>query len=355
MFGNIPILGICFIISIISILIVLAFASCFKLYDTIDDRKIHDGNIPRLGGVAIVFSFVTGIFLFYFFESNTVSMGKNIWYMVVGGNLILIMGVWDDIKPWRALRKLFVQILAAVLTLWGGFSFHRLSLSTLNIHWEFGLLRYPITFLWIIGITNAVNLIDGLDGLAGGIAVFVSLTYALFFYRYGNEVAMMVCLLVSFSVMGFLVFNLPFPRAKIFMGDGGSQFLGYILACLPLIADKAGLASISLPYAAAVLIIPIFDTFAALWRRKREGRSFFEPDKFHLHHKLILIGFSKRQSLLIVMIFQLLLSLFIATAAWTGGLIATVLLFSVYLMGIFFFAVIHIRKEGALVEKQGLI
>jgi UDP-GlcNAc:undecaprenyl-phosphate GlcNAc-1-phosphate transferase len=164
---------------------------------------------------------------------------------------------------------------------------------------------------------------------------------------------MMLCLLVAVSVAGFLVFNLPLPRARIFMGDGGSQFLGYMLACLPLITDRAGLATISMPYAAAVLLIPIFDTFAALWRRKREGRGFFDPDQFHLHHKLLLIGFSKRATLVVVMAFQFLISTFIALAGWTGGLISAVLVIAVYLMGILFFTVIHIRKEDALVEKNG--
>lgn len=348
--GNFPVLGICFVISLVSILSVLIIASRLNLYDTIDERKIHEGNIPRLGGVGFVLAFIAGVTIFYFTEENTVRISKNIWYMVTGGLLIFAMGVWDDIRPWRARRKLLVQVLAAGLTLAGGFTFHKISFSSFGINWNLGLFRYPVTFLWIIGVTNAVNLIDGLDGLAGSIAVLVSLTYALFFYRYGNQQAMMLCLLVAVSVSGFLVYNLPFPRAKIFMGDGGSQYLGYILACLPLITNSAGLATISMPYAAAVLIIPIFDTFAALWRRKRDGMGFFDPDQFHLHHKLILIGFSKRQTLVLIMMFQLLLSIFIALAGWTGGLISSMLVLAVYLMGILFFTVIHIRKEGALEE-----
>lgn len=352
MLGNGPVLGISFVISIVSIFAVLAFASRFKLYDTIDERKIHEGNIPRLGGIGFVFAIVAGVALLYLSGSSTVSITPRIWSMVAGGVLIFVMGVWDDIHPWRARRKLLVQVTAALLTLVGGFTFHKVSFSSLNINWNLGLLRYPVTFIWIIGVTNAVNLIDGLDGLAGGIAVFVSLTYALFFYRYGNDPAMMLCLLVAVSVAGFLVFNLPLPRARIFMGDGGSQFLGYMLACLPLITDWSGLATISVPYAAAVLLIPIFDTFAALWRRKREGRGFFDPDQFHLHHKLLLIGFSKRATLVVVMAFQFLISTFIALAGWTDGLISAVLVIAVYLMGILFFTVIHIRKEDALVEKD---
>jgi UDP-GlcNAc:undecaprenyl-phosphate GlcNAc-1-phosphate transferase len=132
------------------------------------------------------------------------------------------------------------------------------------------------------------------------------------------------------------------------MGDCGSQFLGFILAVLPLIADNRGFATISLPYASAVLIIPIFDTIAAIWRRLREHRAILDPDRFHIHHKLMLIGYSKRQTLMVVMLFQAIISILVISSAWTTSFVSIVLLFAVYLIAVMFFAVIHARKEGVI-------
>lgn len=345
---NLVILGISFFVSILSISAVIAFTRRFNLFDSIDERKIHEGKIPRLGGVGIFFSFVAGLLMFYFDDSSRAFLGPRVLLLIASGGMIFFMGVWDDVKPWRARYKFLIQIIAAVLVLFGGFTFRKISFGSLNLSFPLGWFQYPLTFCWIIGVTNAVNLIDGLDGLAGSISTLVALTYSLFFLRYGNDVAMLVCLLIAVSVSGFLVFNLPFPKAKIFMGDGGSQFLGFILSVLPLINTRQGLATIALPYAAAVLLIPIFDTLAAIWRRIREHRHILEPDRLHIHHKLLMLGFSKRQTLVVVIVLQLIIALFVASSGWMGGTFSMVLLFTVYLMGILFFTVIHVRKESAL-------
>ena len=345
---DLVILGMSFLISIVSVFGVIAFTKRHNLFDTVDERKIHEGNIPRLGGIGIFIGFIAGILIFYFDDPHRSFLGSRVWLIIAGGSIIFVMGVWDDLKPWRARYKFLTQCLAAILVLAGGFTFRKISFGSLNIAIPMGWFQFPLTFCWIIGVTNAINLIDGLDGQAGSIATLVALTYSLFFLRYGNEVAMLVCLLLAVSVSGFLVFNLPFPKAKIFMGDGGSQFLGFILSVLPLINNRQGLATIALPYAAAVLLIPIFDTVAAIWRRVREHRQILEPDRLHLHHKLLMLGFTKRQTLVVVIILQLVIALFVASAGWTGGTFASLLLFTVYLMGILFFTVIHVRKEGAL-------
>ena len=128
------------------------------------------------------------------------------------------------------------------------------------------------------------------------------------------------------------------------MGDGGSQTLGFILSVLPLLSSKGSLPSISILYAAAIIMIPIFDTIAAIWRRLREHRSIGSPDRFHLHHKLMMFGFTNRQALIIVLMFQSIICIFLCCSIWMGGIIGAILLFTVYLMGILFFTVIHIGK-----------
>jgi UDP-GlcNAc:undecaprenyl-phosphate GlcNAc-1-phosphate transferase len=264
------------------------------------------------------------------------------------------MGVWDDLKPWRARYKLLIQIIAAVCVISGGFYFRNISIGSSFVLVRLGLFAYPLTFIWIIGVTNAINLIDGIDGLAGTISLLAITAYAIFFYSYGNSSAFYICVILVISIMGFLVFNLPFPKAKIFMGDGGSQFLGFILAVLPLLQNGNALASIPITYAAAILIIPIFDTLAAIWRRIREKRRIDDPDKLHLHHKLMLLGFSSRGTLIVLVIFQLIICLLCLVSIRVSAFVAGILLLCIYLIGVLFFTIIHIKKQEELVHKAML-
>lgn len=344
--------GVSFLVSIVSIFFVLIFSRRFGLYDTVDSRKVHTGNVPRLGGVGIFLGFVAGLLVYSFLSDETT--GFRVWGLIVGSALVFAMGVWDDLNPWRARIKLLVQVLAAVTVIAAGYVFHTLRIAGLGSPIELGWAGYLVTFCWIIGVTNAVNLIDGIDGLAGSVSAMVALTFAYIFHVNGNTDALMYCVLLAISISGFLVYNLPFPKAKIFMGDGGSQFLGFILAVLPLIPGRDGYVGVNVLFAAAVLIIPIFDTIAALWRRTREGRSFLEPDKFHLHHKLMMMGFTAPQSLVILGSFQVLISLLVLIAQRSRGLTALIALASVYILGILFFTVVHVRKEE-LLEKSKLL
>ena len=171
---------------------------------------------------------------------------------------------------------------------------------------DLGLLSYPITLIWIIGITNAVNLIDGLDGLAGGISFLASLSFGIFFWVQGSMLSAEICLALAGAVAGFLVFNLP--PAKIFMGDSGSLFLGFFLALLPLLGQESDGAEIGLISAATILSVPIFDTFAAMYRRKKAHVSFFTADKGHLHHLLLKRVESSRAVLMIIYGMNLILA-----------------------------------------------
>jgi len=340
------------IVSLVSIFFVLMFTRRFGLFDPVEARKVHTGNVPRLGGIGIILGFVAGLVVYTLVSGG--SFDFRVWALILGSALVFVMGVWDDLKPWRARVKLLVQVAAALTVIAAGYVFKTLRIAGLGTPVELGWFGYVLTFCWIIGVTNAVNLIDGIDGLAGTVSVLAALTFAYIFRLGGNGDALMICLILAVSISGFLAYNLPLPRAKIFMGDGGSQFLGFILAVLPLIPGRDGRVGVNVLFAAAVLMIPIFDTIAALWRRTREGRSFFEPDKFHLHHKLMMLGFSSRQSLFILFLFQALISVLVLIASRTRGLTALASLASVYLLGTLFFTVVHVRKEEIL-EKSKLL
>lgn len=335
------------LVSTISMPLIILFSKKFNLYDTIDGRKVHTGQISRLGGLGITLAFSIAL-LILFFGGYFINIKQNILFLVLAAVCITAMGVIDDIVTLPAKTKLLPQIIASVLVLVGGFKFSTLSFGIYTIN--LGFLAYPLTFVWIIGVTNAVNLIDGIDGQCGGLSVVASITFCLFFFKEQNYAAMFICFSLICAVMGFLFFNLPIPKAKIFMGDGGSQTLGFVLSVLPLLSSKGSISTISILYAAAVLMIPIFDTIAAIWRRLREHRSIGSPDRFHLHHKLMMFGFSNRQALIIVLLFQSIICIFLCCSIWMGGILGTILLFTIYLMGILFFTVIHIGKVKTIEE-----
>ncbi|MCM1321158.1 MAG: undecaprenyl/decaprenyl-phosphate alpha-N-acetylglucosaminyl 1-phosphate transferase [Bacteroides sp.] len=322
---------------------ILYIAKKFSLYDTIDNRKVHTGNIPRLGGAAILLGFCISLVLLIcrgvFHDTE-----QHIWTLIPALLCIMIMGFIDDIVTMRARIKLYTQILAVAFVLAGKFTFSGIYFGPAHISIDFGFAKYAVTALWILGVTNAVNFIDGIDGLCGSLSVIVCLTYAYFFHNCGNPAGMYICFSLAAAICGFLVYNLPLPKAKIFMGDGGSQSIGFALAILPLLKIQETKTSIPLPFTALILMIPLFDAVAAIWRRIREHRRIDSPDKYHLHHKLLMLGFSERKTLCILLFFQLIISLFAVIILQIEGMLSLTLYISVVLMGIFFFSVIHIAK-----------
>lgn len=335
-----------FLISTISMPLIIKISKKKNLFDRIDERKVHTGQVSRLGGIGITLGFSLALAIL-FFGGKFSTIQQNIWYLLIAGICISAMGIIDDLKPLSAKLKLLIQVIAAVLVLIGGFKFTGIAISSV-FYLNFSFFSYIITFFWIIGVTNSYNLIDGIDGLCGGIASFACFTFAFIFFKSDNIAAIFICLSLASAVLGFLLFNWPLPKAKIFMGDGGSQFLGFVLAVLPLLSSKGSIPTISLPYAIAVLMIPIFDTFAAIWRRLREKRRIDSPDRFHIHHKLMLLGFSSRSTMVILYFLQAIICIFLASAFWLGGYVSVFILLADYLTGVLFFTIIHFGKKEAL-------
>ena len=245
-----------------------------------DPRRVHDHPIPRMGGLAIFTGFVISVLI-------CVNMSMQVMGLLLGAVIIAVMGALDDIlclNPWI---KLGGQFLAALVAIRCGIVFDAISNpgfldaeATIQLGW----LSFPFTVIWIIACTNAVNLIDGLDGLAGGFSIIVLLTICLLGNQVGQTAMIPICLILAGSTMGFLFYN--FHPAKIFMGDCGSQLLGYMISAISLSGFK-GTTFITLFIPILLLFIPISDTFLAIIRRKLKGQKISSPDKGHLHHMLM--------------------------------------------------------------------
>jgi UDP-GlcNAc:undecaprenyl-phosphate GlcNAc-1-phosphate transferase len=319
-------------------------------YDHQNERKIHDGQIPRLGGAGFASAYIL-VVLALSVAGITQSLGLRIIPVLVALPLILVFGVVDDFRPLRPRYKLLVQSIAALLVLSAQFIFHRLSFTSIGVTIPFGWLGYPITFFWLVGVTNAVNLIDGVDGLAGGVSVIIAVFLAAVFSLKGNTAAAILCGVLAATIVGFLVFNLPLPKAKIFMGDGGSQFLGFTLAMLPLLDNGSGEASLPLPFAAALLIVPIFDTFMAIWRRLRDGRRIDSADRAHMHHKLMNLGLGARGVDAVVYSLQATVGMLVYLSVTSTGLMPLFYLGGAYALALTFFVGLHYLNRTVMARQ----
>jgi UDP-GlcNAc:undecaprenyl-phosphate GlcNAc-1-phosphate transferase len=281
---------ICFMTAILLTPIVKKFAFIIGATDKPEQRKVHQNIMPRLGGLSIYLSFIIGVII--------INPTEQYHLPILFGSLIIIFtGMLDDIKDISPGIKLSGQIVAAFIVVVMG----NMNVEFINLPFggqvNFGPLSIPLTMLWIIGVTNAINLIDGLDGLAAGVSSIALFTIAGMAAVMGNTYVMVIALIVAVSSLGFLVFN--FYPAKIFMGDVGSQFLGYIIGVLSLLGFK-NITFISLIIPIIILGVPISDTFFAIIRRLVNRKPISAPDKSHLHHCLLRTGFTHRQAVLLI-------------------------------------------------------
>ncbi|MEL3911524.1 MraY family glycosyltransferase [Treponema pedis] len=332
---------------------IIRFSKKHNLYDETGGRKIHSGKISRLGGIGFTLAFLISFIILHFRFPHFRLLQSNFIYIPFASTIIFLMGILDDIKNSKPAFKLFIQSIAAFLVLYAGFRFTKISFAPLDIYINLGYTGYILTFLWIIGITNAMNLMDGIDGQAAGLSISLLISYSVIFCIIGvNNAIVYMNFLLVFALIGFLFFNLAIPNAKIFMGDCGSQFLGFTVAVLPLLHQKDKIETISIHFAAMFLMLPIFDTVAAIWRRVREKRPIGDGDKYHIHHKLMLMGFSSRKALAVFMLFQTIISVFVTIAVLARGGVALFILLGLILAGSLFFAFIHYKKEKIIMEKK---
>jgi UDP-GlcNAc:undecaprenyl-phosphate GlcNAc-1-phosphate transferase len=277
--------------------------------DKPDERRIHAGSIPRLGGIAIAVGFfapLTGLLVVY---GDVGAMFKAEIEKVVGiyagGLAILGLGVYDDIRGIGAVGKFSVQFAVAGLLYWLGFRMTALS-TPFGGTVELGWLSAPVTFIWVAGVINAINLIDGLDGLAAGVALIaVSTIFGLSLMGEQPLMALFTSALGG-ALVGFLVFN--FNPATIFMGDSGSMFIGFVLAAASLQTSTKSSTAVAIFAPLIALGLPLLDTAAAMIRRLRRREPMFLADRDHVHHRLLALGLTQRKAVLILYAFSVLLA-----------------------------------------------
>lgn len=279
-----------------------------------DERRMHKVPIPRLGGLAIFIGFMVSILLFVDIRGN-----QQMQSILLGAVVIVVLGVVDDIMALPALLKFVVQIVAALIPATHGvriLAFSNPNIFSDNLYWVLGSLSIPVTVLWIVAITNSVNLIDGLDGLANGVSA-ISATTMLVIAMMASEaqVAVVMAALVGASV-GFMPYNLN--PAKMFMGDTGATFLGYILATMSIQGLFKYYAVISFVVPFLILGLPIFDTAFAFIRRIAHGQSPMHADRSHIHHRLIDMGLNQKQAVATLYVISAILGLS-AVVLTTGG------------------------------------
>jgi len=324
-----------------------------------DNRRMHKKPIARLGGLAIVSGFLVSV-LFYVIDSlydvnAPLKVNSQFFGLLVGILIIVGVGIIDDIKALSAKVKLAFQVISALAVVTSGTRieyvtnpFSETGISRLN-----PFLSYAITLLWIIGITNAINLIDGLDGLAAGVSSIASLSLfivSIIFERW--DVAILTAALAG-STLGFLPYN--FNPAKIIMGDTGATFLGFTLGVVSIQGTLKSYAAIAIAIPVLVLGLPLFDTVFAIIRRFFNGKPIMEADRGHLHHKLIDMGLSQKQSVLIMYILSAALGLCAIVLADKGALSAIILIISISIFiigGIRFMSEINVDKNNISNEES---
>lgn len=314
-------IAVAFIVSFAATPIVKMFAEKVGAIDIPnEERRVHDHPIPRMGGLAIFLGFLISVLLF-------VDISPQIQGILLGSIIIVVTGAVDDIVSLNAWVKLFLQIAAACIPVFFGV---RIEVVMNPILWssnEYLLLKslsIPITILWIVGITNSVNLIDGLDGLAVGVSTISSVTMLVIALLVSDANVAIVLAALAGACVGFMPYNLN--PAKIFMGDTGALLLGYILATMSVLGLFKFYAIVSFAVPLLALAVPLFDTIFSFFRRIVRGQSPFHADRGHLHHRLIDMGLSQKQAVAVLYSISAILGLAAVVITTSGELRALILI-----------------------------
>lgn len=285
-----------------------------------DNRRMHKKPVPRLGGLAIFLGFMVSILLF-------VRIDHQLRGILLGASIIVVLGVVDDMSPLRAYFKFCVQVAAALVAVFHGVVIEILSNPNVfanNPYWELNWLSIPITVLWIVGITNAVNLIDGLDGLACGVSTISAVSMLVIALLVSEGAVALVMASLVGACLGFMPYNRN--PAKMFMGDTGSTFLGYILATISIqgLFKYYAIVSFAVPF--LILGLPMFDTLFAIIRRLAHGQNPMAPDRGHIHHRLIDMGLNQKQAVAALYVISSILGLSAVVLTSSGAVKAMLLL-----------------------------
>lgn len=314
-----------------------------------DSRRMHKTPKARLGGLAIFLGFLVSVCIF-------TQLPKSVVGILLGTVIIVVLGMFDDINPLSAKFKFVIQIFAAIVPTLFGVVIERISvpafISATGVL-ELGWLGYPLTVLWIVAVTNALNLIDGLDGLAIGVATISSITLLCISLLLGDALVVVLTAALSGACLGFFPYN--FNPAKLFMGDTGALFLGYTLSTISILGLFKGYTIISVAVPLLILALPIFDTSFAILRRLKNHQPIMAPDRGHLHHKLIDSGLSQKQAVGVIYAMCIVLCL-IAVILLVTGAVQIIALGLIFVLFIVFMVVtprlIHSHEESENNDKK---
>ncbi len=311
-------------------------------------RRINLREIPNLGGMAIYGGFLGALLLAA--RLNSESLG-----IIIGATFILLLGLIDDIFELSPRLKLLGQILAASVLILSGVSIQFISNPFAAGMIHLGYWHVPVTIIWVVGIINTLNLIDGLDGLAAGITFIASLTLFFVSLQEGQIISAYMTLALAGSTLAFLRFN--FYPADIFLGDGGAMLVGYLLAAISIIGALKSAAAVTVFVPMLALGIPIFDTAFAIFRRMYNSRPISGADHGHLHHRLLALGWSQKKVALIVYLISALLgglAVLVNSLNFQNGLIVMLLVASLLVYGFWRLGVfsVELPQEGSKLSRQ---
>ncbi len=326
-----------FLASLISIIILRPLAIKYNLVDFPTERKNHTGNIPLIGGCCVFFGLLISYILFIEFDKFSSAL-------LITTSLIFILGVWDDFANLKAKTKLAFQVLISAIMVYisdvklESFGY----LFGVSHSFELGIFSIPITIIAVIALTNAINMVDGLDGLASGIVLLALIGLICFNLTQEFSPFTSILLAVTFALLPFITFNIaPYPRIKVFLGDGGSLFLGYIISWA-LIYSAENINNFTPSFALWCVTIPLFDFVSVIILRIVNKQSLMIARKDHIHHLLGNLGFSKTLTLLVIVSSGLAMLLI-------GTLIENYLpnlSFSVFLISFLFYLFIRVYKNS---------
>ncbi len=295
-------------ITLLTVPLVRRWALRNRLVDRPDRRrKTHRKPVPRVGGLAIFISFLMILLGASYVRNNEFDL--EVVSLAVSASLMFVVGFWDDLRPLGARVKLILQILVAVVAFSMGIRIEKF------LGYSVGFLSLPFTIIWLVSTVNIINLIDGIDGLAAGVSVFLMITLGIL--ASNAEPITLICFGMVGVLGGFLIYN--FPPARIFLGDGGAYFLGFLIGATALLNSRKGEVALALVAPFLALGLPVLDTALAIIRRGIRGLPLFFGDREHIHHRMVDLGFSTRRVILILYAACGLLSFAAMLVFWTQG------------------------------------
>jgi UDP-GlcNAc:undecaprenyl-phosphate GlcNAc-1-phosphate transferase len=349
--------------------LVISYAKRIGAIDQPNERKVHKQPIPRLGGVAIYISFFLSLVVAIYVDpemNRLAGMSPSSGVMLVASlTLVLALGIWDDLRSLTPGKKFIAQVLAASIVYFAGFRISAITHPFGSELLELGVFAYPLTILWIVGVTNAINLIDGLDGLASGVALIASITIFSISLIKGDATTAIMALLMAGALIGFLRYN--FQGARIFLGDSGSLFIGFTLAILSMRSSTKGSTAFSIIVPVLALGLPIMDTMLSMIRRflksvipsskgssPAKGRfsALFHPDRGHIHHRLIDRGLSHRKVVLLLYLVSCLFGIGAFAVTFSNNFAASLIITSIAIAT--FVGVSQLKYREMAILRNGL-